>query len=309
MFAYMEQLQKRALQGKYAVPAFNFSTLEILQGIFLAGLKLKSPLIVETSHGSLSHFWPEFAKATVEEFSNMQKNIQVVLHLDHAKNYDLVKRCINIGYTSVHIDASSLPYKKNLRLTKKVVTYAHNRGVCVEGELGHVSGSSKLHLREKASTVLSREHMTDPDLAKEFVEATGVNTLAVFVGNLHGFWKGIHLDIPRLQEIHKKTKRPLVLHGGSGIPRDQVRKAIKSGITKMNVNTELRNAYATTLRKSINKNKDIVPYHVLPPSRNAVMQVCMEKIRLCGSNGKAGGKVNKELLKRMHPISKQKEGE
>ena len=279
MFASMKGVLVKAYRKKYAVGAFNFSTIEILNAIFQASLNTKSDIIISTSEGELNHFGIENAVAIVKSLGNRTKN-NLTLHLDHGKSFEIVKHCIKAGYPSVHIDASSLEFNKNIKLTKKTVDFAKNK-VWVEGELGSISGSSTLH-DQTYSEIVKEEFLTNPDLAKEFVEKTNIDTLAVSVGNVHGIWKGLpKLDFNRLKKIHEKVKIPLVLHGGSGIPDKDVRQAIKFGIAKINVNTELRVAFANSLRESLNKNpKENVPYNILNSTIPAVQEVVKKKIKL-----------------------------
>lgn len=276
----MKGVLSKAYRKKYAVGAFNFSTIEILNAIFQASVNKKQDIILSTSEGELTHFGIENAVSVVKSLGNRTKN-NITLHLDHGHSFAIVKRCIKAGYPSVHIDASGKNFNDNIRLTKKVVDFAKKKNVWVEGELGSITGSSTLH-KESYSEIVKEKLMTDPSLAKEFVEKTNVNALAVSIGNVHGLWRGSpKLDFNRLKEIHKKLKIPLVLHGGSGIPDKDIRKAIKFGIAKINVNTELRIAYANALRNFILKNKkEKVPYKILYSTIPAVRKVVEKKIKL-----------------------------
>ena len=279
MFASMKEVLVKAYRKKYAVGAFNFSTIEILNAIFQAGLNTKSDIIISTSEGELNHFGMENAVAIVKSLGNRTKN-KITLHLDHGKSFETVKHCIKAGYPSVHIDASSLEFNKNIKLTKKVVDFAKNK-VWVEGELGSISGSSTLH-DQSYSEIVKEEFLTNPDLAKEFVEKTNIDALAVSIGNVHGIWKGLpKLDFDRLKKIHEKVKVPLVLHGGSGIPDKDIIHAVKFGIAKINVNTELRVAFANSLRESLSNNpEEKVPYKILSKTVPAVQEVVKKKIKL-----------------------------
>jgi len=280
MFTSMKEALYKAYRQKYAVGAFNFSTIEILNAIFKASVNTKSDIIVSTSEGELKHFGIENAVAIVKSLGNRTKN-KITLHLDHGKSFDIVKKCIIAGYPSVHIDASSKKFNENIRLTKKIVNFAKKNNVWVEGELGSISGSSTLH-KQSYSDIVREEFMTNPDLARNFVEKTNINALAISIGNVHGIYHGKpKLDFNRLKKIHKKIKIPLVLHGGSGIPDKDIKKSIKIGITKINVNTELRIAYANALRNSISKNKkENVPYKILYSTIPAVQKVVEKKIKL-----------------------------
>lgn len=278
MFAPTKNIFLKAYKRRYAVGAFNFSTIEILKGIFQASLNQKADVMISTSEGELKHFGPENAVAVVKSLGKRTKN-NLTLHLDHGKSFDIVKKCVKAGYPSIHIDASSKEFNANIKLTKKVVKYC--KGLWVEGELGSISGSSTLH-KQTYSEIVKEEFMTSPNQAKEFVEKTGINSLAVSIGNVHGVWKGSpKLDFKRLEQIHKKVKIPLVLHGGSGIPDKDIRKAVKHGIAKINVNTEMRIAFSKALRETINKDKQQkVPYKLLYSTIPAVQQVVEKKIKL-----------------------------
>ena len=286
-FSSSNKILGNAYKNGYAVGAFNFSTIEILNGIIDAASELNSPLILSTSENELKHLRPWNASALVKGYAE-KLSIPVVLHLDHGKSFDMVKYAIDNGYTSVHIDASSLPKDENIELTRKVVDYAHKLGVWVEAEIGHVAGSSSIH-NEEIINEANKNVFTDPDVAKEFVEKTNCNALAISIGNAHGLYKdapNIRFNI--LEEIRKKVNIPLVLHGGSGIPEDQVKRAISLGIAKVNINTEMRIAFSNTIKEFLNQNhEDIVPYHILGKASDAVKEVVKQKIKMFGSEGKA----------------------
>ncbi len=275
----------KAFRKGYAVGSFNFSTIEIFNGITAGALAKRSPLILSTSENELKHFGMDNAAAAAQSFGSMHK-IPVALNLDHGKTIFMVKKCVDAGYSCVHFDGSSLGRNKNVKLTKKTVSLAKRKGVWVEGELGIISGGSSVHT---AKEKVNAEFFTDPQEAKEFVELTGVNALAVSIGNVHGLWKGSpKLDFKRLAEIKKKTRIPLVLHGGSGITPAQLKKAIPLGIAKVNVNTELRKAFSETLGKEISRKKgEVVPYHFLGKPREEVQKVVEKKILQFGSQKKA----------------------
>jgi len=279
------KILNKAYKNKYAVGAFNFSTMEIFHGITRAALKLKSPIILASSKGELSFFGAEYMAAVAEKFSNIAK-IPVSMHLDHGPDFETVKQCIKAGYSSVHIDNSSLPMKDNIRNTKKAVNYAHKKGISVEGEIGHVAGSSKLNKQE---INIDKDLLTRLEDAVEYVEKTGVDMLAVAIGNAHGVYKSSpKLDFKILHEISKKIKIPLVLHGGSGISNQQIRKAVSLGIAKVNVNTENRIAFADKVRENLKQSpKEIVPYKMFKDCSLAVQKIVEKKIKLFGSVNKA----------------------
>jgi len=267
-----------ALKGKYAMGAFNFCDSDIAMAIFNAARKLKAPIIMETSSGEMHHLHPQVARGIADGLNRIENNI-FILHLDHGKTLENVKEAIKAGYDSVHFDGSALPYRQNLDLTRKAALLAHKHGLWIEGELGHVGGSSTLH---KDTSYSSLEIIkTDPQQARDFVQKTGIDSLASNIGNVHGIWKGLpDIDFRLLAEIRKHIHIPLVLHGGSGIAPFQIRKAISLGISKINVNSEMRVAFSTALKKSLAKKDTFVPTEYLPEAISAVQKVVDGKIRL-----------------------------
>lgn len=278
------EIFKKAKKGKYAIGAFNTSNLEITKAIIETAEELKSPVIIETSEGEMAALTPEVAAAEVKALVE-KASIPVVLHLDHGKSFESAKNAIEAGYTSVHLDGSSLHYEDNVQLTKKVVEMAHEKKISVEGEIGHVAGTSESHETE---IKISPDTLTDPDEAARFVSETGVDVLAVAVGNIHGMYKNPPvLDFERLAEIAEKTHCFFSLHGGSGIPKSQIKKAISLGIAKINVNTELRLAFKEGILHEFKENPDeVVPYKYFPVGGAAVKKVVEAKIKLFGSTGK-----------------------
>lgn len=279
------QLYKKARENGYAVGSFNVSTLEAIKAIIAAAEELSSPVMIETSPGELNYMGPENVADIVRNIAEDSK-IPVAIHLDHGQNVDQVKLAIESGYTSVHIDASSYDYDKNVQMTSEAVNFAHENGITIEGELGHIPGASESH--EGETVKIDNETLTDPIKAKEFVKATGIDILASSVGNIHGVYENEpQLDFERLAEI-AKIGVPLSLHGGSGIPEDQIKKAISLGVTKINVNTELRIAFTESLRHELAENpNEVVPYKYLPEEIEAVKRVVIEKIKMFGSENKA----------------------
>lgn len=271
-----------AQKGHYAIPAFNLSTLEQARVIVETAQRLRSPIIFETSEGESSLITYPVAAAITEAWGRVTK-LPIILNADHHHSFERLRQAITAGYTYVHIDASLLPYKQNVALTKKVVAYAHARGVLVEGELGNVGGSSERH-KERAKVPASA--LTSPQEAAAFVAATGIDTLAANIGNIHGLWSGgkPHLALKNIAAIRKLIPVFITLHGGSGIPSGDVRKAIKLGITKVNVNTELRVSFMSGLRMVLKKKpQETTPYKLYPDAMAAMAKVVEEKIRLCGS--------------------------
>ncbi|OIO46824.1 MAG: hypothetical protein AUJ31_00905 [Parcubacteria group bacterium CG1_02_39_15] len=280
MPAKILNLFKKAQRGRWAIGQFNFSNLETLKAIVQAAEKLKSPTIVGTSEGESKFVGLEQAAALVKSYREKTK-LPIILNLDHGRSFDYIKKAIDAGYDAVHFDGSGLSLEKNIQETKKVVNYARKHGVLVEGEAGVIGDVGK-----------QKGVLTEPKDALRFVKETKVDSLAVAIGNLHGIEaSGINpkLNLKRLKEIKEKIGNiPLVLHGGSGTPEADIKKAIKSGIVKININTELRMAYTNTLKKSFQeKPTEIVSYKYMPLVVEAVQKIVEEKIRLFGSQNKA----------------------
>lgn len=257
----------KALKNKYAIGAFNVCNLETFQSVKSASFKSKMPVFLATSNKSISYMGLD----NIINLSNGLKNSKVILHLDHG-DYKNSVNCIKKGYPSVMFDGSMFDLKKNIRLTKKVVSLAEKSGVCVEAEIG----------------ALRKDGLTIPDEAKHFVDETGVDSLAVSLGNEHGYYKYLPvLDIKRLKEIKELVKIPLVLHGASGLSNTIIKEVIKNHICKINIDTEIRWAYSKSvndffLNNSLNQfNKetfDIRNYSNL--ARSSVESKVLEKIRL-----------------------------
>lgn len=304
MLADTKTILKKARQNNYAVGHFNINNLEILQGVVQAGVNFNSPLILATSEGAIKYAGINFLYSLAETASELSK-IPIALHLDHGKDISIIRQAIRIGYSSVMIDASHYDFKTNLRMTKKIVTLARSKGISVEAELGTIGGTEDL-VSEKKITY------TDPEKAREFVEQTGCDFLAVAIGTSHGAYKfkgEAKLRIDILKEIKQQTKVPLVLHGASGIPSglvrqaekygaslsgvkgvpdSQIRLAVRNGINKINTDTDLRIAFDAGVRKFVyNHPQDFDPRNILSPARDLIKKVVEQRIRLFGSRNKA----------------------
>jgi len=288
---YLKQAQKE----KWAIGQFNFSTIEQLRGILAAAQKMKSPVILGTSEGESRYLGLKEIVALVE-ISKIKYRVSAFLNLDHGKDLNWLKKAIDYGYSVVHFDGSELPFKENIKCAKKIVEYAHKKRVLVEGELGYLRGESKFH---KKIARIEKEDLTLPEKAYRFVKETKVDSLAIAIGNIHGIYTGMpKLDFERLKEINKKIHPVkfasqsfneagayLVLHGGSGIPKTEIKKAIKFGIVKVNINTELRLTWKKTLEKSF-RIQEIRPYKILPKVQKAIQEKVEEKVNLFGSKNK-----------------------
>jgi len=277
------ELLKKAEEGKYAVGAFNCNNMEIVQAIITAAEAERAPVIIQASQGAIKYAGLEWV-AGMAKLAAERAKVPVAIHLDHGTSFEQCVKCIRAGFSSVMIDGSKLPFEENVALTNKVVEVARAVGVSVEAELGKIGGT------EDDISVDEREAMlTDPDEAKEFVERTKVDSLAVAIGTAHGQYKGKpELDFDRLEKIKKLVKIPIVLHGSSGVPDEDIRRAISLGVSKVNIDTNIREAFTNTMRKILNeKPKEIDPRKVLGPAREAAVEIIREKIRLFGTSGKA----------------------
>ena len=282
MLVSTRQLLLDAQKGKYAVPAFNVHNMETIQTVVEAAVELRSPIIVAATPGTMKYAGPEFFIKLVEICAN-KYDIPIAMHLDH-ESYDEIVNAIQLGTKSAMIDASHFDFEENIRRVKEVVDYAHRFDVTVEGELGVLGGQEDDLVRDDKDS-----KYTNPVQAKEYVERTGIDSLAVAIGTAHGVYKEEpKLDFERLAEIRAVVDVPLVLHGASGVPADQVKKAIELGITKVNIATELKMPFAEKLREVlVNKPNESDPRKYFGPAKEVMKKVAMEKILMCGSNGKA----------------------
>jgi len=303
----------KAVKGGYAIPAFNFNNMEQMQAIIQACVETKSPVILQVSSGARKYanqtLLRYMAQGAVEYAKELGYNIPIVLHLDHGDSFELCKSCIEYGFSSVMIDGSHLPYEENVALTKKVVEYAHQYDVTVEGELGVLAGVE--------DDVKAESHTyTRPEEVEDFVKKTGVDSLAISIGTSHGAYKfkpgqkpEIRLDI--LHEIEKRIPGfPIVLHGSSsvpqdivaeinhyggalkdsiGIPEDQLREASKSAVCKINIDSDGRLAMTAAIRKvMVEKPEEFDPRKYLGPARDKLKALYMHKVvNVLGSDNKA----------------------
>ena len=269
---------KKAQAGGYAVGAFNAENLEMVQAILAAAEAEKAPVIIQTTPGTLKYAGPECFAGLVSRLAGAA-GIPAALHLDHGNSYELAEKCAREGYTSLMIDGSRLPYEENVTLTRRVVAMAG--ALPVEAELGTVGG--------KEDGMEAKPQYTDPEEAADFVRRTGISSFAVAIGTAHGVYKGEpKLDLDRLSEVRAKVEIPLVLHGTSGVPEDQVRECIRRGICKVNYATDLRIAFTAAVRQAAAEQPGAIdPKKILAPARGAVEKRVRELIRLLGSNGKA----------------------
>lgn len=298
-FITSTEMFKKSLKSDYAVGAFNVNNMEIIQGIVDAAKQEQAPIILQVSAGARKYAKPAYLLKLVEA-AMMDTGLDICLHLDHGEDFEICKQCIDGGFTSVMIDGSKHPFEDNVALTKKVVEYAHAHGVVVEAELGKLAGvEDNIKVDSKSATY------TDPEEAAEFVEKTGVDSLAIAIGTSHGAYKfsgDPQLDFDRLREIHKLIPdTPLVLHGAStvlpefvdkcnqyggnipgakGVPEEMITEAAKYGICKVNIDTDLRLAMTAEIRKYLAENpKEFDPRKYLGPARDAISSMVSHKIK------------------------------
>ena len=270
----LKAVLKEAQKNGRAVLAANFYNLETLQGIAKAASELKSPVILQLTRGSIEYMGLNTAVALARSVI-YDYGLQAWLHLDHGDSIDLVQRCLDVGFDSVMIDGSERPFVENINLTRKVVELAKPYGAMVEAELGYVP---------KLGQDDNKLGFTEPDEAKKFVRETKTDALAVAIGSAHGFYKQTpKLDLERLKQIREAVDIPLVLHGGSGIPAEQLKAAIKNGINKINVATETKNAFMKSLAEEMKENAEIDLRKVFPRGIEAVKKLIGEKLKIVGN--------------------------
>ena len=265
-----------ARANHYAVPAFDCVEDVMVRAILETAEANRAPVFIMALEPDIQGNGWVYLSGLVRAIAGHHK-IPVVLHLDHATELDFIKKAVDLGFTSVMIDGSSLPFDRNVEITRAAVEIAHPHGVPVEGELGHVGGMD-LEATRQAENVL-----TDPDEVAKFIEQTGVDSLAVSIGTAHGVYKSLpNLNIERLKELHAASSVPLVMHGGSGTPTDQVQNAIRHGICKLNIYADCRIAMRRGLENAYQgmRRVDPLPYEVFGPIRKEVAAVVQEKIDL-----------------------------
>ena len=305
-----KEMFEKAYNGGYAIGAFNVNNMEIVQGITEAAAELNAPLILQVSKGARAYANHTYLMKLVEA-AVIETGLPIALHLDHGDSFDICKSCIDGGFTSVMIDASSKSFEENIEITKKVVEYAHDHGVVVEAELGTLAG-----IEDEVSVSAEDSSYTRPEDVQEFVERTGCDSLAIAIGTSHGAYKfkpgtdpKLRFDI--LEEVEKRLPNfPIVLHGASsvpqefvriinenggnmpgaiGVPEDQLRKAASMAVCKINIDSDLRLAMTASIRQYLNQHPDhFDPRQYLKPARTAIKDMVAHKIvDVLGCNGKA----------------------
>jgi tagatose-bisphosphate aldolase catalytic subunit len=278
-----KEMLLKAQRERYAVPAFNIHNLETMRTVVQAAAEMESPVILAATPGTMNFAGRSAIQALAEVMAG-EYDIPIALHLDHHETYESILESLKLGTKSVMIDASRKPFEENIRLTGKVVETAHEYGATVEAELGRLVG------QEEDLTVGQHEAAyTDPDTVVEFIERTGVDSLAVAIGTAHGLYKAKpKLDFDRLKRIRSLTDTPLVLHGASGLSKEDVRKCIELGCTKVNFSTELKIPFSAGLREYFQEHpEESDPRKYMAYAMEKMKQVVIEKIFICKSNGKA----------------------
>ena len=277
-----EMLIKARREG-YAVPAFNIHNMETLQVVVDTAAKLKSPVILAATPGTVQYMGMQMLHDMALSAARTH-GIPIALHLDHATDLDMLIQCVDTGFGSVMIDGSHLDFEENIKVTQLAVAHAHAKGATVEAELGRLGG------REEHVEVAEAEAFyTDPEAAVTFVAQTGIDSLAVAIGTAHGLYKSEpKLDTERLSDIAERLTLPLVLHGASGVPEHTVRLCIEKGISKVNIATELKIAFASGLKATLAQKPEADdPRVYFKEARQAMAEVVSTKIKMCGSNNRA----------------------
>ena len=303
-----KELLLKAKKERYAVGAFNINNMEILQAITRAAQEEGSPAIIAVSEGAIKYAGLAYLVSMVVVAAK-EVDVPLTLHLDHGRDLEVIRSCIENGFTSVMIDGSHLDFEENISITKKVGEMAHAKGISVEGELGRLKG-----IEDGIDGGQRETFLTDPGAAREFVERTEVDSLAIAIGTSHGAYKfkgEVQLDFQRLREIVDVVDVPLVLHGASGVsptileksekygasirgaqgvPDDSIREAIKLGISKINIDTDLRLSFVAAIREALAlQPQEFDPRRILEPARKAVEEIVRHKMKLFGSSGRAKG--------------------
>lgn len=278
-----KELLQHAEKNGYAVGAFNVNNMEIVQAIIEAAEETKSPVILQASQGGLKYAGVEYI-AALGKLAARNASVPVAIHLDHGTDFTQIMKCIRHGFTSVMIDGSQYSLEDNIAITKKVIEVARPVGVSVEAELGKIGGTEDDIVVDEKDALY-----TDPDEAVRFVEETDVDFLAIAIGTAHGPYKGEpKLDFDRLKAIKEKISVPVVLHGSSGVPYESLRKAISLGVSKINIDTDVRMAFAKGVSELIARNpNEYDPRKILGPAKDEMRKAIMEKMEVFGSVGKA----------------------
>lgn len=277
------EILQDAHKNNYAVGAFNVNNMEIVQAIIEAAEETRSPVILQASQGGLDYAGVEYI-AALAKVAAENATVPVAIHLDHGTDFVQVVKCVRNGFSSIMIDGSKYELEENIIVTNKVIEICRAVGVSVEAELGKIGGT------EDDITVDERDAtFTDPAEAKEFVERTNVDSLAIAVGTAHGVYKGTpKIDFERIKKIKELVNIPLVLHGSSGVADDDIKQAVSLGINKINIDTELRQSFTKAIHDFVAKEPEVIdPRKIIGVARTAMKERVAEKMRLFGSAGRA----------------------
>lgn len=288
MLVSMKEMLADAQKNHYAIPAFDVSNFEMVKAVLDACEEERSPALLQALGVDFNGKGLPMLTALIKEASE-HYTIPVCLHLDHATDFDFIKAACDVGFSSVMFDGSTLPFEENAAKTAEIVKYAHERGVTVEAELGHVGNAMVGNEADSVQNEDPEDTLTVPAEVVKFVEMTDVDALAIAVGTAHGVYKKTPtLRIDRLDEIVSVCDRPLVLHGGSGTPDDQMQNAIRHGITKINIFSDIVVALNDGLRDKLNaiENPATWPCYVFEDAQKRIREVAKNKIRTFGSNGR-----------------------
>jgi fructose-bisphosphate aldolase class II len=283
MLVSMKEMLNKAVKEKYAVGQYNINNLEWTIAILEESQANNAPVILGVTAGAAKYMggWNTVVAMIKGLIKDKSITIPVAIHLDHGENYETCKKAIEAGFTSVMIDASSLPFEDNIKETKRVVEFAHQHGVSVEAELGHVGGQE--------DDMVAELMYANPKECEIMVKSTGIDCLAPALGSVHGPYQGEpKLGFKEMEEVQKLTNIPLVLHGGSGIPEQQVKRAISLGTAKINVNTESQQEWTKIVRQTLEKDKEVYdPRKIIGPGKEGIKKVVREKIGIFGTKNRA----------------------
>lgn len=284
MLVHIKEIVKKAKKGGYAIGAFNVHNIETIFGVVEAAAEAKSPVIIQVSEGTVDYMGVKPVVQLVSAIAErLAPKIPIALHLDHGKSFASVSACIKAGFSSVHIDASELPLDENIKLTKKVVALAHAKNVWVQAEIGSIVGG-----HGAVGGKIEGVQIADPEEVVELIKKTKIDTIAAAIGTAHGAYDNEDVRFDILKKITANIKIPFVLHGGSGVDDEKIRKAIKGGVNIINIGTDVKVAFSKTLIENcLNNKNETDPRKLLKPTIEAVRDVVYGKIKLFGSIGRA----------------------
>lgn len=277
MIVHIKEIIEKSSRDGYTVGAFNVHNLEAINAVAMAAEKMRSSAIIQVSLGAIKYMGLKNVVDLVNNASSVfAPSVPIALHLDHGKDYDAVMDCINAGFSSVHMDGSHLPLDENIEVTKSVIDVAHKKGVWVQGEVGAMIGG-----HGSLGGVLDNIPVVEPDDVIHFVKETKVDTIAAAIGTAHGVYENEDVKIPLLHKIIEKTKIPFVLHGGSGVKEEKIRKSVDEGVNIINIGSDVKIAFSQALIKNCRENKEETdPRKLLKPTIEAVENVVAEQMKI-----------------------------